>query len=322
MLQSVFVGVTALLTAALLPIYLIHPVEEPPEKPLLLIVETAPEPEEKEETLQLKTKDGVISLGLEEYLTGVVISEMPASFESEALKAQAVAARTFTLRQMAGNKHSDAQLCSDSGCCQAWTDQETIRDKLGDSWQLYWEKVASAVRDTEGEVLTWNGQLIEAVYFSCSGGRTEAAAAVWGSDVPYLQPVDSPGEETAAPYEQEKCFSEETFVTLIRNKAPEVKLSGAPAGWFGAVTKTSGEGVATMEIGGRTFTGTELRSLLGLPSTRFTVSVTEEGIVFRTLGYGHRVGMSQYGANAMAQKGSAYREILQHYYTGAKVEIK
>lgn len=322
MVQSILVGVTALLTAALLPIYLIRPVEQEPEKPLLLIVQEAEQKQEQgqEETLRLLTESGVIPIGLEEYLTGVVISEMPASFEPEALKAQAVAARTFTLRQMSGDKHSDAQLCSDSGCCQAWTDQDALRDKLGSSWQQYWEKVSSAVKETEGEILTWNGQLIEAVYFSCSGGRTEAAAAVWGSEVPYLQPVDSPGEEQAAPYEQERCFSEENFVALIQKRAPDAKLKGNPAGWFGAVTKTAGEGVATMEIGGCSFTGTELRSLLELPSTRFTVSVTEEGIVFRTLGYGHRVGMSQYGANAMARQGSTYREILEHYYTGAKVE--
>ncbi len=321
MVQSVLMGVAALLTAALLPIYLIRPVEPEPEKPLLLIVQEA-ETAQEEETLLLQTEEGVMTIGLEEYLTGVVISEMPASFEPEALKAQAVAARTFTLRQLSGDKHSDGQLCSDSGCCQAWTDQDTLGDKLGSSWQQYWEKVSSAVKETEGEILTWNGQLIEAVYFSCSGGRTEAAAAVWGSEVPYLQPVDSPGEEQAAPYAQKRIFTEEAFVSLIKKSAPEAALEGAPSGWFGTVTKTPGDGVASMEIGGSHFTGTQLRSLLRLPSTRFTVSITEEGIVFHTLGYGHRVGMSQYGANAMAQQGSTYREILEHYYTGAKVEQK
>jgi stage II sporulation protein D len=177
------------------------------------------------------------------------------------------------------------------------------------------EKARAAANDTTGHVLTYNGALIEATYFSCSGGRTEDALAVWGTDVPYLKAVDSPGEENAKWYTDRVRFSAAEFATRL-----QLVLTGSPSGWFGPVTRTSGGGVDTMEIGGVIFKGTELRQRLGLRSTAFSVTVVGELIYVSTKGYGHRVGMSQYGADAMALNGYGYTQILEHYYPGTVLE--
>lgn len=257
--------------------------------------------------------DGTVEMDLEIYLLGVVLSEMPASFDSEALKAQAVAARTFALKiHTDGYKHIAGAVCTDASCCQGYISSQ---DYLSRGWgREHLEKVAEAVRDTCGQVLTYQQQLIAATYFACSGGSTESAAAVWGQDVPYLQAVESPGEEETVYYHQSKLFSPEEL-----QQALGIRLNGAPETWFGVSHFTKGCGVDTMEIGGVAYRGTTLRSLLGLRSTIFFVSVSETGILFTTRGYGHRVGMSQYGADAMAMTGSDYRQILAYYYRGTTI---
>lgn len=156
-------------------------------------VQTAPDAQ----TVRLLDGGAVTALSMEDYLTGVLLSEMPADFETEARKAQAVAARTFTCRKLLQPKHENADVCAEASCCQAWTSREQLRQKYGASFDAVWSAAREAVRQTAGEVLTYDGQLIDAVYFSCSGGATEAAVAVWGTDVPYLQAVESPGEEAA-----------------------------------------------------------------------------------------------------------------------------
>ncbi len=249
---------------------------------------------------------------VEDYLIGVVLAEMPASFEVEALKAQAVAARTYTVKaRQTGGKHGDGSVCADPQCCQAYLDPESYLVKGGTRENL--EKVSTAVRETAGQVLTYEGELIEATYFSCSGGSTEDAKAVWGADFPYLQAVESPGEEAAAWYRDKVAYTGEEFQEKLG-----VTLEGDPMDWFGETTYTEGGGVASMEIGEDRYAGTLLRSALGLRSTAFSVTVGEK-ITITTRGYGHRVGMSQYGADAMAVAGSTYREILAHYYTGTQI---
>lgn len=314
MRQAVLAGVLALLTTILLPVWLLEP--EEPAQPMTLIVEHPVAREEKQEELRLRLWTGaqVEELPLDVYLTGVVAAEMPLSFAAEALKAQAVAARTFTMRQLEKGKHEQWDLCGDSACCQGWLSRQAVTDKLGEA---YWQIAEEAVAATEGKVLTYDGELIEAVYFSCSGGRTEAAVTVWGSEVPYLQSVPSEGEETAAAFSSVVELERDELQGLL----PEaVFSSGAPASWIGTVVRTEGGGVEQMELGGQSFSGVQLRSLLKLRSTNFTVAPMENGLRFEVLGYGHRVGMSQYGANAMAQAGSSWEEILTHYYTGALVE--
>ena len=177
------------------------------------------------------------------------------------------------------------------------------------------EKVTAAVNNTAGEVLLYQGDLIEATYFSCSGGITEDAQAVWGTDYPYLRSTASPGEENASCFTDTVTFSFDAFQERLGEK-----LSGNPGEWFGPVTYTAGSGVATIVIGGKEYTGTEIRRLLGLRSTIFEVAVTEGEIRFHTKGYGHRVGMSQYGAEAMAVGGNTYDQILAYYYQGTELE--
>ena len=250
------------------------------------------------------------SQDMEAYLVGVVLAEMPSDFEPEALKAQAVAARTYTRKAgLTGGKHGDGSVCTDAACCQAWISPEEYLTRGGTEEGL--ERVRTAVYATAGEVLTYEGELIEATYFSCSGGRTEDAVAVWGADFPYLQSVSSPGEEAAAHYRDTVIFTPVKFQKLLG-----VTLQGQPDTWFGEVKHTDGGGVAEMVIGGKCYTGTQLRSVLGLRSTAFAVTAGESDIVITTRGYGHRVGMSQYGADAMAVAGSSYEEILAHYYPG------
>ena len=200
----------------------------------------------------------------------------------------------------------------DSGCCQGFRSPEEYRDMGGKTASV--EKVRSAVEATDGLVLHYGDALIDATYFSCSGGSTEDAVAVWGQDVPYLQAVESPGEEDAPRFTDSVSFGASEFAEKLG-----LSSSGDPADWFGAVTYTAGGGVDTMVIRGKTFTGTQLRSRLGLRSTAFEISVSGKSITVTTRGFGHRVGMSQYGAQAMAEDGSGFEEILAHYYTGTEL---
>ena len=251
-------------------------------------------------------------MDLREYLVGVVLAEMPASFESEALKAQAVVARTYTRKRMEAGKHGQAAVCMDSGCCQGWRSWEDYLAQGGKQSAV--EKVRAAVADTDGLVLRYEGRLIDATYFSCSGGVTEDAVAVWGQDVPYLKSVQSPGEEEAPRFSDSVTFSPGDFAGKLGLSA-----AGDPGSWFGTVTYTAGGGVETMVIRGKRFSGTQLRSKLGLRSTAFEIQVSGDKITVTTRGFGHRVGMSQYGAQAMAQSGSSFSEILAHYYTGTEL---
>ena len=255
--------------------------------------------------------EGNVSEGeMEHYLVGVLLREMPAFFEEEALKAQAVVARTYARKAWeTGGKHDDGSVCTDPSCCQGYCTEEEYYLQGGREENV--EKIRSAVCATAGQVLTYEGKLIEATYFSCSGGRTEDAAAVWGTDFPYLRAVDSPGEEEAAYYRSEMTvpkseIEEKLGITLDREVIDEIIY-------------TEGGGVDTVCIGGEYFTGVEVRSLLGLRSTAFSLQEAGDNIVITTKGFGHRVGMSQYGADAMAVAGSTYEEILAHYYPGTEL---
>jgi len=263
--------------------------------------------------ISVKNGDSVADMELEEYVLCVVLGEMPATFETEALKAQAVATRTYTLRKIkTKSKHQDADICTDPACCQAFTDKITYLLSKGVEADIV--KVESAVNETAGQVLIYGGELIEATYFSCSGGMTEDAVAVWGTSVPYLESVVSPGEEHANRYESTEIFELDEFLTAL-GFPPETQLRNHDISY----AYTSGNGVKEMRVLGVTFTGTEIRKLLSLPSTAFSVEIDGERVSITTKGNGHRVGMSQYGADAMALKGSNYKEILAHYYNGTSL---
>ena len=281
-----------------------------------IVTVESPEEQETEQgssILLLDELGQVNQMPLHDYLTCVVLAEMPASFEDEALKAQAVVARTFAMRAATvAAKHPDADVCTDSACCQGYRAVADYLEHGGTQENV--ERIRKLVSETDGQVLIYEGNLIEATYFSCSGGTTEDAVAVWGTDVPYLRSVISPGEEHAAYYTDSVTFEADEFASKL-----DVALENDSEAWFSDVSYTSGGGVANIQIGDETFTGTQLRQLLGLRSTAFTVSVQDNTITFYTRGYGHRVGMSQYGADAMASRGSTYDQILAYYYQGTEL---
>lgn len=278
--------------------------------------------EDARTTVRVALEDGeVVEMTMADYLWSVTAAEMPASFELEALKAQAVTARTYTVWKMEAGEpnHPDADVCTDINCCQAFLDREQAAATWGASAAAYTEKISAAVADTDGQIITYEGQPIQAVFFSSSAGRTEDAVAVWGNSVPYLVGVDSPEGENVPNYHTEVTLTAEEFRTVFLASYPGADLSGTPSGWFRNQTATLSGRVAEMDVGGVTVKGTELRSLFGLRSASFTVETGEDSVTFRVTGYGHGVGMSQYGANTLAQQGMTYEEILKWYYTGVEV---
>lgn len=295
----------------LLTVYLLtQPADPPPDA-----TDPTPAPTlqaQQQFLLQLKQGSTTRLVELEDYLVGVVLAEMPAGFAPEALRAQAVAARTYTVKHCLSARHGRNTLCGDHACCQAYIDPEQYVRQGGSTGSV--DRVRQAVEDTAGLVLTYDSALIDATYFSCAGGQTEDAAAVWGQDVPYLQSVPSLGEEQATYFMDSKTFTAEEF-----QQALAIRLTGPVSSWFTDVTFTDGGGVDRISIGGVAYRGTTIRTLLGLRSTAFSVSYTADTVTFHTRGYGHRVGLSQYGANAMALQGSDYAQILTHYYCGVEI---
>ena len=313
-LPEILLGLILCLTAVLV----VPPETETIQPAVTAQAATAPETASYDEatSIRLLMNGRTEELSLHDYLIGVLMSEVPASFEREALRAQAIASRTFALHCA---KHEGADVCADSGCCQCWTDDPTLRERLGEEYGTYRARAAEAVESTDGQVLEYGGKLIDATFFACSGGMTEAAVAVWGGSVPYLQAVESPGEEQAGSYHSEARFTAEEFAGIVLAQAPEARLTGDPAAWLGAVELTPGGGVGSMAVGGVPLSGTALRRLFGLRSTRFTLLWDGEGFLFDVYGCGHRVGMSQYGAQAMAERGADARTILKTYYSGVEL---
>lgn len=248
-----------------------------------------------------------VPMELEDYVAGVVLGEMPTDFHIEALKAQAVVVRTVARHKMDNPKHENGDICTDAGCCQAFMSESAFASAGGNTEEL--EKVRTAVTDTAGQVILCQGKLIEATYFSCSGGRTEDAQAVWGTDIPYLQAVDSPGEEKATYFTETLTFTTGQFCERLG-----IHPKSSAESWVGEITYSDGGGVQSIAIDGTVFTGVQLRKLLGLKSTAFVITCLGNRVTVTTKGFGHRVGMSQYGADAMATSGKTYREILAHYY--------
>ena len=265
----------------------------------------------------------VIEMDLEMYTFDALSAEMPAGYDLEALKAQAVASRTLALYKMEGHpcdKNGDAAVCTDSAHCQAYDDEQGRREKWGDNYEAYCAKLWKAINATRGEVITYEGKPIEVFFHSTSGGQTEDAQNVFSHGEPYLVSVRSAGEESAPKYKSTVTISRTQFVSAINALCPEAKLSGSALENCVRVGARYASGrVRTVTAGGATLTGQQIRSLFSLNSTNFTVSFTKDDVEIETLGYGHGVGMSQVGANAMAQKGDDYRTILTHYFQGVEI---
>ena len=276
------------------------------------------------QTLRLLGQDGqVAELTMADYLWGVVAAEMPAAFEPEALRAQAVCARTYSLWKLQAKSHQadGADICADSSCCQAYLSPQDAAQRWGESAAPgYQAKIAAAVADTDGQVLTYEGAPIQAVFFSSAAGATEDAQAVWGRALPYLVSVDSPEGEEVPNYRSTVTLTADQVKKTVAEAGLDCDLSGGPSGWFQDLTRTASGRVAAVKLGGVELSGGACRSLFALRSACFDVTEQDGTFTFTVTGYGHGVGMSQYGANAMAREGAGWRDILTHYYTGAQLQ--
>lgn len=267
------------------------------------------------------------SVDFEKYVKGVVACEMPSSFELEALKAQSVAARTYSLARVLkaeenGNPkaHPDAPLC-DSTHCQVYKSASELKSSKGSAWfHDGYKKITKAVDSTKGQLLYYNGELVEqALFHSSSGGKTENCQDVFASAVPYLVSVESPYEDEATHQNEKNSFSIDNFSKKIKNKYPSVSFGQITASNIKIISRSSGGRVEKIKIGEGTIQGRQVREALGLPSANFDISISDNKITFTSNGSGHGVGMSQYGANGMAKEGYDYKKILSHYYSGTEV---
>lgn len=265
-------------------------------------------------------RDGEITTAtMEEWLPGVLAAEMPASFAPDALRAQAVAARSYIADRAAHrtDKHPDADVCNDPACCCAWLPEETLRENWGSDADKNMARIRNAVTDTDGQYLTYEGAPIRAVFHSSSAGSTENSSALWGGALPYLVSVSSPETADDVPnYVSTVEVSVDDFRATVLESYPDCTLSENAANWLGETVHDDSGRVSTQEIGSLTLTGAQVRSLFSLRSAAFTAEFADNVFRFTVTGYGHGVGMSQYGANVMAKSGSSYADILAHYYSG------
>lgn len=272
-----------------------------------------------------KKNNTVEELDLEDYIMGVVSSEVPANFEEEALKAQAVAARTFYMnkRNQPCNyaKEKGAEICDTTHCQVYMSKEERMKSWSSSEAKSDWEKIEKAVEETKGQVLTYNGQVLEyPQFFAISSGRTEDAKDVFSVDVPYLKSEESKGEEIAPKYKTSVQIAINDFVNKINNKYQKANISKSNlSSYIKIKSYTEAGSVKEVQIGNEVIKGTEFRELLGLNSTNFTLDFGSNAVTVNCKGYGHDVGMSQWGANVMAKNGAKYDEILKHYYVGVEI---
>ncbi|HHW00860.1 MAG TPA: stage II sporulation protein D [Clostridiaceae bacterium] len=307
--------------------------------PLLIVRGCSSTPQEEEppkkkvEGIKVKVyiapEDRIQEMDLEEYVKCVVAAEMPADFELETLKAQAVAARTYVYARMKriytpkDNSHKDADICTDHTHCQAWTSRQDAMKK----WGIFkansnWKKVERAVEETEGTIIIHDGKVINPVFHSSSGGKTENSEDVWeGVQVSYLRSVPSAGEEVAPNYIYTITMNNEEFVEAIKKEYPDVKFEKENLiEDIEILNRTEGGNVKTLRIGNVEMKGTDLRRILSLRSADFKIEAHDsDSIKITTTGYGHGVGMSQWGANHLAKIGGNYEEILKYYYSGVEL---
>ncbi len=289
-----------------------------------------PEPYNPTIHLYLGSSKQIINIGLEDYVKGVVAAEMPASFELEALKAQAVAARTYVVKRArlfggsGCDAHPQADVCDNPAHCQAWLPTSELQQRWGMiDYQTYWGKISAAVSATAGQIITYQGVAIDPVFHSTCGGHTEDAGNVWQKSLPYLQPVDCTYCAASPRLQTEQRYSVTAFLSAVLGEGAAVEAMAQQArGGTVPLTirsETSTGRVATVAVGSRTLKATELRYLLGLYSTNFTSELDGDAIVFHVQGYGHGVGLCQYGADGMAAVGHNYRQIISHYYQGTMI---
>ena len=268
--------------------------------------------------LLLTEKNEIIELNFDEYIKGVLIGEVPITYELEALKAQAIVARTYTLYKLKNNptSHGEANMCDDINCCQCYKTKEYAFASWDDKEENEkWTKLETAVNSTKNMCITYSGEIISAFFHANSGGKTENVKYVWGEEeIPYLKSVDGNEQDT---YQDSKSFTKQEFAELIKEHVNDY----AEKNYEIEILDYTGSGrINNLKVGNAKFKATELRKVLGLRSTNFRVEKNESGdITFFTIGYGHGVGMSQEGANQMAKSGKKVEDIIKHYYTGVEI---
>ena len=280
---------------------------------------SAPEASAAAQTVRLLSDGQVLELDMDDYLTGVLAAEMPADFALEALKAQAVAARTYTLYCAASGKHAQADVCADYRCCQAWLDEATLRERWGEACASRLARLRQAVEETAGESLRYEGRPVFAAFHASSPGATEDSGQVWRAQ-PYLVSVSSPETDETVP---DLISVRELTALDLRDTVlavhPEADFTGAPEDWAGQPSLDASGRVERMVLGGVELSGVELRRLFGLRSTAFVLEYRDGLFRFTVSGSGHGVGLSQQGAQLLALDGLSYREILAHYYPGTEL---
>lgn len=262
-------------------------------------------------SIRVLKNNNVDNINLEEYLIGVVAAEMPASFDMEALKAQAVASRSYALFKKERSKNKNYDVTADTRT-QAYIGIDAMKKKWGNSYQKYYDKVSKAVNDTKGEVAIYNGKVAETLFSSMSGGSTQDAVDVWGNNISYLIAVDSKYDnENIKGFKSTKKISKSDLIKNLGLTCSNLKIDYIKRNESNYVTKIS--------ICNKEFTGEGIRCKLGLKSSMFDISI-DDNVTITTYGYGHGVGMSQYGAQGYAEHGYTYIDILKHYYRN--IEIK
>ena len=253
------------------------------------------------------------SIGLEEYIIGVLAGEMPIYFELEALKAQAVAARSYALKRMEYNKNNEYDVV-DSIMNQVYLDRDYLKEAWGSSYTSNINKLIRAVNETSGEYLDYDGGIADALFFSTSNGYTENSDVVFSFDVPYLKSVDSKWDESVS------SVFHSSITISVSDFLQKMKISNSDKVVFSDIVKSDTGRVISININGVDFKGMDVYNNLGLKSLDFSLEQVGSNVVINTSGYGHGVGMSQYGALGMAKNGYNYRDILFHYYTGVTIK--
>lgn len=269
-----------------------------------------------------KKTDKIEQVPLDEYIVHVVSAEMPVRFGIEALKAQSIVARTYTIYKVTtSSKHKGADICDDSTCCQAWISKEDRFNYWKETEaQENWNKIVKAVNETKGKIITYQGKPINAFFHANSGGKTEVPFFVWGgSNYPYLQVVETSGEANYKDYQSEASFTQKELEKIMKSKYKNFKINFKEKDCIRIEKRDSSDRVITVKIGNVKLSGVETRSLLKLRSTNFTVETKDNKIKFSVVGYGHGVGMSQTGADALAKQGKKCEEIIKHFYKDVEI---
>ncbi|MET3684249.1 stage II sporulation protein D [Alkalibacillus flavidus] len=314
--QNMILAMILLSVMIVLPTMIVLPFHDTPTQAAPPTQDVPTTQDDTESNVVVKVKrtqtDTIDRLPLEDYVTQVVASEIPAEFEPEALKAQALAARTYILNTIAHTEQDAAFHVKDTVDDQVFHSEEELRDMWGVKYSDYMNKIETAVKATEGEVITYDGEPITAAFFSTSNGYTENAEDYWQNEIPYLKSVSSPWDQASPAFTDQEIFTYDDISNLLNLDSSLFKVED--------ISRTESGRVASITINHQSYTGREIREQLGLRSNDFTIETTGEHVIFTTNGYGHGVGMSQYGANGMAKEGYTYSDIINHYYQNVTIE--